>query len=136
MVERGDAARGLARRRPRRRELLRAVRILRPDDKDASEYLEQLVDGPMRVMRGAIRARDEAAIVRGAERVLAIDPDIVEAWAALGRAAMKSDPPRAIQALTTAVELAPDDPFTRLNLGRALAAAERLTRRSRRSNRP
>ena len=107
-------------------ELLRAVRILRPDDRDANEYLEQLVDGPLRVLRGAIRSRDEAAIVRAAERVLRIDAELVEAWSALGRGAMKSDPPRAVAAFEQAIALAPNDPFSRLNLGRALMAAERF----------
>ncbi len=106
-------------------ELLRAVRIVKPDDRDANDYLEQLADGPVRVMRGAIRARDEEGIVKAAERVLGIDPEIIEAWSALGRAALKSDPPRAIAAFAAAAELAPEDPFIRLNLARAFANAER-----------
>ena len=106
-------------------ELLRAVRILRPEDPDALEGLDQLVDGPLRSMRGRIRGREETSIARAAERVVRLDPEIVEAWLALGRATLKSDPAAAARSLRKAVELSPDDPFARLYLGRALGLAER-----------
>jgi|GEM_PF-4359166 len=105
--------------------LFRAARGANPGLRDAADGVQRLAVEAVTDMREAARARDDAAIVRHARRVVAIDPAMAEAWLYLGRLTMAADPAQAADYLGRAADLTPDDPWVRLNLARALERAER-----------
>lgn len=105
--------------------LFRAAREANPNLRDAAVGVRRLSAEAVAEMREAAKTRDDAATLRHAERVVAIDPTMAEAWLALGRLTLAADPGLAASHLARAAELTPDDPWVRLNLGRALERAER-----------
>ncbi|MDQ2860650.1 MAG: hypothetical protein M3T55_07990 [Pseudomonadota bacterium] len=105
--------------------LFRAARLANPALRDAADGVQRLAQESVANMREAIKARDDTAIVRHAKRVVAIDPAMTEAWVSLGRLTLTADPALAAGYLIRAAELTPDDPWVRLNQGRALERAER-----------
>lgn len=107
--------------------LFRAARGANPGLSDAVAGVHRLSQKPVAGMREAIRSRDEAAALGHAQRVVEIDPAMSEAWLAMGRLTLAADPARAADYLSRAGALAPDDPWTQLNLGRALERAERYS---------
>ncbi len=105
--------------------LFRAARRLNPNSRDAAAGLQRLSQTAATAMREALKARDEAAALRHAQRVVDIDPEKEETWFSMGRLCLASDPARAAVCFTRAAELNPDDPWRKLNLGRAMERAER-----------
>jgi tetratricopeptide (TPR) repeat protein len=105
--------------------LFRAARDANPRLSAAAAGVQRLNQDSVAAMREAIKTRDEAAALRHAQRAVEIDPAMAEAWFAMGRLTLASDPRGAASYLSRAAELTPDDPWVQLNLGRALERAER-----------
>ncbi|MEO8927819.1 MAG: hypothetical protein ABI306_11725 [Caulobacteraceae bacterium] len=105
--------------------LFRAARTANPSLRDADAGLRRMNQDSVAALREALRVGDSAAILLHAERVVAIDPTVAEAWFALGRLTIVTEPARSATCLVRASQLVPDDPWVRLNLGRALERAER-----------
>jgi tetratricopeptide (TPR) repeat protein len=105
--------------------LFRAARAANPHLSEAAAGVQRLNQEAVAGMREALRVRDEAAALRHAERVVEVDPAMAEAWLAMGRLTLASDPARAASHLARAGDLAPADPWVQLNLGRAMERAER-----------
>lgn len=105
--------------------LFRAARDADPSLSAAAAGIQRLNQGTVAAMREAIKGRDEASSLRHAQRVVEIDPAMTEAWLAMGRLSLAADPARAASHLLRAAELAPEDSWVQLNLGRAMERAER-----------
>ncbi|MGI9170749.1 MAG: hypothetical protein ACR2FH_11355, partial [Caulobacteraceae bacterium] len=105
--------------------LFRAARRVNPGSRDAAAGLQRLVAGPAADMRAALKARDETTALDHGRRVVAIDPEMEEAWFAMGRLTLTSDSAYAADCFAHAAELRTDDPWLLLNLGRGMERAER-----------
>jgi tetratricopeptide (TPR) repeat protein len=105
--------------------LFRAAREANPAADAAVAGIQRLSQQGVAGMREALRARDEPGALRHAQRVVEIDPQMAEAWLAMGRLTLASDPACAASHLSHAGKLAPDDTWVQLNLGRAMEKAER-----------
>ncbi|MDQ2762472.1 MAG: hypothetical protein M3Y22_02955 [Pseudomonadota bacterium] len=107
--------------------LFRAARDVNPRLRDAADGVQRLSQDAVANMREAVRVRDDAAVLRHGRRVTAIDPAISEAWLAIGRLTLTSDPAEAATHLEKAAALEPRDSWVQLNFGRALERAERYS---------
>jgi len=106
--------------------LMRAVRILDPKSREAEDGIQRLRKESVVLMREALKNGDAAQTLSWADRVIQIDPAMVEAWYSKGRIHLAKDPGAAAACFQRCVELAPEDPWLRLNLGRALERANDL----------
>lgn len=105
--------------------LFRAARDANPRLGDAAAGIQRLSREAVAAMREALKVRDDSGAATQALRVVEIDPAMAEAWFSLGRLTLATDPALAASYLARADELTPNDPWVRLNLGRALERAER-----------